>query len=192
MSVVEPEGSLDPTDFVVVGLGPEYEPGDPELLIVSPGATGHNTPEVWSQVTGVQRKIKMFFSPGFLSQFQGQQITPLDEIEFLPLGVELFEDSPPLNISAGDVVWVVVVSVLVWTFPIPVPPVLQGLALVRVHANLLGNRMRFPVFPAGRHLQDCRGGEGRCRNNSLQEDRRCWGDFASERGEQIVCHQRRL
>ena len=68
VSVVQPECPLDPTDFVVVGLGPEYEPGDPELLIVSPWAASDNTPEVWSQVTGVQRKIKMFFSPGFLPQ----------------------------------------------------------------------------------------------------------------------------
>ena len=148
MGVVEPEGSLDPTDFVVVRLGPEYEPGDPELLIVSPGAARHNTPEVWSQVTGVQRKIKMFFSPSFLSQLQGQQITPLDEIEFLPLGVELFEDSPPLNISAGDIVGVVMVAVLIWTLSIPVPPFLKGLPFVGVDSNLLGNRMRFPVFPA--------------------------------------------
>ena len=148
MSVVQPEGPLDPTDFVVVGLGPEYEPGHPELLIVSPRAASDNTPEVWSQVTGVQRKIKMFFSPGFLSQLLGQQITPLDEIKFLPLGVELFEDPPPLNVSAGDIVGVVVVAILVWTFPVPLPPVLQRLTLVRVDSNLLRDGVRFPVFPA--------------------------------------------
>ena len=124
MSVVEPEGSLDPTDFVVVCLGPENEPGDPELLIVSPRPASDNTPEVWSQVTGVQRKIKMFFSPSFLSQFHWQQIASHDEIQFLPLRVELFEYPPPLHISAGDIVGVVVVTVLVGTFSIPVPPFL--------------------------------------------------------------------
>ena len=72
MCVVQPESSLHAAHFVVVRLRPEDEPGDAELLVVSPRPARHHTPEVWSQVTRIQRKLEMFFSPGFLSQLHGQ------------------------------------------------------------------------------------------------------------------------
>ena len=54
MCVVEPECSLHSTHFVVVRLSSEYEPGHSELIIVATCSTRDHTPEVRSQVAGVQ------------------------------------------------------------------------------------------------------------------------------------------
>ena len=166
MSVMQPEGSLDAAHFVVVRLRPEDEPGDPELGIVPSRPPGHHTPEVGPEVTGVQGKLEVFLSPGFLSQLHGQELAPHDEVQFISFCVEFLEDPPPLDVPAGDVVGVVVVAVLVRTLPVPLPPLLHGLPLVRVHSDLLGHRVGLPVLPAGRHLQG-RGGAQRGRRDCL-------------------------
>ena len=86
----------------------------------------------------------MFLLPGVFLQFFGEKVIVYDGVQILTVSVELLEYSSPLDIPAGDVVGVVVVPVLVRTLPIPFPPLLDRLPLVRIHSYFLRNRVGLP------------------------------------------------
>jgi len=159
---MQPVGSLDTAHFVVVRLRAEDESRHPELGVVSPRPASHHAPEVGSVLAGVQGQVPVLLLPRLFSQLPRQEVTADNVIEVVSLLVMPLKDSPSLHISAGYVVGVMVVAVLVGSEPVPIPPLLRCLVLESVDTNLLRDRMRLSVLSARGHFKtrggaECRG-----------------------------------
>ena len=154
---MQPVGSLDTANFVIVCLCSENESRHPELWVVSPRSASHHAPEVGSVLARIQGQVPVLLLPRLLSQLPRQDVTADNVIEVVSLLVMPLENSPSLHVSAGDIVGVMVVAVLVGSKPVPVPPLLEGLVLESVDTNLLRDRMRFSVLSARGHFKT-RGG----------------------------------
>lgn len=135
MSVVQPLGTLDTAEPIVVSLLADHHAADSKLMPNPPGPSSYRTPSVGSCNCRVSWNFVSDLVSGQLLELFGENVVSEEAIDPVPFLSVLGKDSSSLHVSENLVGGVLVVAGLVLPKTVVVPPVLRGLFVKLVRSK---------------------------------------------------------